>query len=143
MHHFGRHMHVDEVSLLSNFHPHHQCPCLLFSRSKLESTILEIHMWLSHKWWQIGKHCYCQHMKSHAACWLAYLHLTLANSKGQGHAYFICEYLANGDRYGKHCYYQQIKNCIWTFHWYFHVTLANSEGQGQVMQIWTTMNRHR
>ena len=35
---------------------------------------------------------------------LAYLHLTLANSigQGQGHAHFDCEYFVNNDRYGKH-----------------------------------------
>ena len=29
---------------------------------------------------------------------LEYLHLTLANFKGQCHTHFNCEYLANGDR---------------------------------------------
>ena len=36
----------------------------------------------------------------HVSFQLAYLHLIFAHSKdqGQGHAYFACKYLANGDR---------------------------------------------
>ena len=30
---------------------------------------------------------------------MAYLHLTLARFKGQGHVQFHCQYLANGDIY--------------------------------------------
>ena len=45
------------------------------------------------------KHSYCQHRKSHVAFRLAYLHLTLAHSKGQGqgHIQFDYECPANGD----------------------------------------------
>ena len=41
-----------------------------------------------------------KHSKSHVVFRLAYLHLTLANSKDQcqGHAHFDCEYPANDDR---------------------------------------------
>ena len=37
-------------------------------------------------------------MKSHVAFRLAYLYLTVAHSKGQGHVHYAGEYFKNGDR---------------------------------------------
>ena len=67
---------------------------------------------------KLCKHCYRQHRKLHAAFRLAYLHLTLAHSKGQGkgHAQFDCEYLAKGDDKNYHC--QQIESCMGPFNWH-------------------------
>ena len=41
------------------------------------------------------------------ACLMAYLHLILTRSKGQGqgHIPFYCKYIWNGDIYGSHCYW--------------------------------------
>ena len=66
---------------------------------------------------------------------LAYLHLTLTNSKGhgqshgQGHAHLDDEYFGNGDIWSKNYYYHQIadsKSCMSFRLAYLHLALAYS-----------------
>ena len=57
---------------------------------------------MSHKRWQIEQTLLLPtNRKSQMAFSLTYLHLAFAHSKdqSQGHAYFDCEYLENGDRW--------------------------------------------
>ena len=68
--------------------------------------VMRISTIISRKRWQIGRTLLLSTpRKSHVAFQLAYLHLTLVYFKGQGqgHAYFNCWYLANGNIQGKHC----------------------------------------
>ena len=61
----------------------------------------EVRIWLSRKRQQIGQTLLLPiHKKPHVTFRLAYLHLTLAHSKdqGHGHTHFDCEYLTNDDR---------------------------------------------
>ena len=68
--------------------------------------------------------------KSHVALRLTCLYLTLANSKGQGHANFDYDYFANGDRQDKH--YQCQYNSYVVFRLvYLHLTLARCKDQEQ------------
>ena len=48
---------------------------------------------------------------------LAYIHLTLPNSKGQGqsHANLYCEYFESGGKEGKHYYCHQKGSQVWAF----------------------------
>ena len=48
---------------------------------------------------------------------LAYLHLTLTYSKGQGqdHAHSDSEYLGNGDKHGRNYYCHRIPSYLWAF----------------------------
>ena len=63
-------------------------------------------------------------MKSDIGFWLAYLHLTLDHSKGQGHMHFDCKYLINGNIKDNHYYYHPLID-IFTF------ILAHSTSQCQ------------
>ena len=72
---------------------------------------------------------------SHVAFRLAYSHLTVDHPKGQSHAHFDYEYLANGDRKGRHCYWPQIESRIHFLLAYLHLTLVHYKGKVKVMHM--------
>ena len=75
---------------------------------------------------------------------LTYLHLTLAFSKGegQGHEYFDCKYLVNGDRMGNsyYCYYQ-IGTLLFRLE-FIHLILYWPIANVKVMYISTSNTSH-